>query len=240
MQGHCDRRLLTASSRSESPIARPIVAGMLNPRKGIASRLGGRNWCTITTCRHARSHRKRDTSHLKPRKARPFYGRHPWVLDSAIDRVEGDPADGDVVDLLSDKGKFIARGIFNSRSRIRVRLYTWDAAEPLDDAFWRRRLESAIALPRATRLRRPAGRGPAGLQRRRRTERPDRRSLCRLPGRSGHGAGDGRAAAADRADAGRADASAGHHDPHRARRQPGRRASSCATARTGARRPTGR
>ena len=34
-------------------------------------------------------------------------------------------ADGDVVDLLSDKGKFIARGIFNSRSRIRVRLYTW-------------------------------------------------------------------------------------------------------------------
>ena len=68
---------------------------------------------------------------LKPRKARPFYGRHPWVLDSAIDRVEGDPADGDVVDLLGDKGKFIARGIFNSRSRIRVRLYTWDAATPL-------------------------------------------------------------------------------------------------------------
>ena len=35
---------------------------------------------------------------LKPRKARPFFGRHPWVLDSAIDRIEGSPADGDVVD----------------------------------------------------------------------------------------------------------------------------------------------
>jgi 23S rRNA (cytosine1962-C5)-methyltransferase len=81
---------------------------------------------------------------LKPRKARPFYARHPWVLDSAVDRLEGAPADGDVVDLLSDKGKFIARGIYNSRSRIRVRLYSWDAAEPLDDAFWRCRLESAI------------------------------------------------------------------------------------------------
>jgi 23S rRNA (cytosine1962-C5)-methyltransferase len=81
---------------------------------------------------------------LKPRKARPFYGRHPWVLDSAVDRIEGAPADGDVVDLLSDKGKFIARGVFNSRSRIRVRLYTWDPAETLDEAFWRRRLESAI------------------------------------------------------------------------------------------------
>jgi len=85
---------------------------------------------------------------LKPRKARPFYGRHPWVLDSAIDRVEGNPADGDVIDLLSDKGRFIARGIFNSRSRIRVRLYTWNAAEPLDDAFWRRRIEAAVQLRR--------------------------------------------------------------------------------------------
>jgi 23S rRNA (cytosine1962-C5)-methyltransferase len=81
---------------------------------------------------------------LKPRKSRPFYGRHPWVLDSAIDRVDRTPADGDIVDLLSDKGKFIARGIFNSRSRIRVRLYTWNIAETLDEAFWHNRLESAI------------------------------------------------------------------------------------------------
>jgi 23S rRNA (cytosine1962-C5)-methyltransferase len=66
------------------------------------------------------------------------------VLDSAVDRVEGDPADGDVVDLLSDKGKFIARGVLNRQSRIRVRLYTWDPSESLDEAFWRRRLETAV------------------------------------------------------------------------------------------------
>ena len=83
---------------------------------------------------------------LKPRKARPFFGRHPWVLDSAIDRIEGSPADGDVVDLCSDQDRFIARGIFNGRSRIHVRLYTWNEAEPLDDAFWRRRLEAALRL----------------------------------------------------------------------------------------------
>jgi len=83
---------------------------------------------------------------LKPRKARPFYGRHPWVLDSAVDRLEGTPADGDVVDLLSEKGKFIARGVFNSQSRLRVRLYTWRAGESLDEDFWRRRLETALRL----------------------------------------------------------------------------------------------
>jgi 23S rRNA (cytosine1962-C5)-methyltransferase len=85
---------------------------------------------------------------LKPRKVRPFFGRHPWVLDSAIARVEGQVVDGDVVDLISDKGRFVARGLFNSKSRIRVRLYSWNAAEPLDDAFWRRRLEVAVALRR--------------------------------------------------------------------------------------------
>jgi 23S rRNA (cytosine1962-C5)-methyltransferase len=85
---------------------------------------------------------------LKPRKSRPFYARHPWVLDSAIERVEGPVADGDIVDLLSEKGKFIARGFFNSQSRIRMRLYTWNAGEILDEAFWRSRLETAISWRR--------------------------------------------------------------------------------------------
>jgi 23S rRNA (cytosine1962-C5)-methyltransferase len=89
---------------------------------------------------------------LKPRKARPFYGRHPWVLDSALARVEGGPADGDIVDLVADTGKFVARGIFNSQSRIRVRLYSWDIHQPLDDAFWRTRLHTALALRTNLRL----------------------------------------------------------------------------------------
>jgi 23S rRNA (cytosine1962-C5)-methyltransferase len=81
---------------------------------------------------------------LKPRKARPFHGRHPWVLDSAIDRVEGAPADGDEVELFSDRAQWVARGLFNSQSRIRVRLYSWNEQEPLDETFWRRKLEAAI------------------------------------------------------------------------------------------------
>ena len=93
---------------------------------------------------------------LKPRRALPFYGRHPWVLESAVDRVEPTSAagehfldlDGQPVDLLNEKGKFIARGIYNSKSRIRVRLFTWSADETLDEAFFRRRLQAAIELRR--------------------------------------------------------------------------------------------
>ena len=66
------------------------------------------------------------------------------MLDSAIDRVEGAPADGDVVELISDRDQWVARGVINGQSRIRVRLYTWREAEALDDAFWRRRLEAAL------------------------------------------------------------------------------------------------
>lgn len=109
---------------------------------------------------------------LKPRKARPFFGRHPWVLDTAIERVEGEPADGDVVELVSDRGEWIARGIYNGQSRLRVRLYTWLAEEPLDERFWRRRIESALALrvrllgdagSRAARLVFSEGDGLSGL-----------------------------------------------------------------------------
>jgi 23S rRNA (cytosine1962-C5)-methyltransferase len=83
---------------------------------------------------------------LKAQKARTFSSRHPWVLDKAVERIEGVASDGDEVDLVTHGGKFVARGLFNGQSRIRVRLYTWDRNERLDEAFWRRRLEAAIAL----------------------------------------------------------------------------------------------
>jgi 23S rRNA (cytosine1962-C5)-methyltransferase len=89
---------------------------------------------------------------LKPKRARPFFGRHPWVLDSAVSRVDGSPADGDVVDLATHDGQFVARGLWNSASRLRVRLYAFDAAVRLDDAFWRTRLESAVSLRRTLGL----------------------------------------------------------------------------------------
>jgi 23S rRNA (cytosine1962-C5)-methyltransferase len=94
---------------------------------------------------------------LRPRKAQPFFGRHPWVLDTAIAKIEGAPANGDVVDLISDKGHFIARGLFNSASKLRIRLYTWDAAEAIDEAFFRRRLQTAINLRRDLGYTDPAG-----------------------------------------------------------------------------------
>jgi 23S rRNA (cytosine1962-C5)-methyltransferase len=68
------------------------------------------------------------------------------VLDSAVATVEGTPGAGDVVDLATHDGRFVARGLWNPHSRIRVRLYAFDAATKLDDAFWRARIGAAVAL----------------------------------------------------------------------------------------------
>ena len=59
---------------------------------------------------------------LKPRRALPFFGRHPWVFTGAISRIEGSPEPGAEVILQTDKGEFIARGLYNPHSNIRVRL----------------------------------------------------------------------------------------------------------------------
>ena len=83
---------------------------------------------------------------IKPGKVQPFFGRHPWVLSSAVGRIDGIAADGAEVDVVSHKGGWIARGLYNSRSRICTRLYSWQEGEVLDADFWRKRLASAVEL----------------------------------------------------------------------------------------------
>jgi len=85
---------------------------------------------------------------LKPRRAQPFFSRHPWVFSGAIARVEGDPQPAAEVALVTEHGEFVARGLFNPASNIQVRLYSWDAPQELDEAFWSQRLDEAIRLRR--------------------------------------------------------------------------------------------
>jgi 23S rRNA (cytosine1962-C5)-methyltransferase len=83
---------------------------------------------------------------LKLKRAQPLFARHPWVYAGAIERIVGEPVDGAEVDVYSAEGIFVARGLFNSHSKIRVRLYSWDQSRPLDHAFFRERIERAVRL----------------------------------------------------------------------------------------------
>jgi len=91
---------------------------------------------------------------VRNRRAQPFYGRHPWVFAGAVDRITGAPADGlkpgAAVRLVNSDGRFIAWGLYNPISRIVVRLYSWRSEQVLDSAFWRERVQLAVASRRAT------------------------------------------------------------------------------------------
>jgi 23S rRNA (cytosine1962-C5)-methyltransferase len=86
---------------------------------------------------------------LKPKRARPFFARHPWVYAGSIAQVPPGLEPGAEVAVASHEGLFVARGLYNPASAIRVRLYRWDDA-PLDESFWRERLASAIQLRSGT------------------------------------------------------------------------------------------
>jgi len=68
------------------------------------------------------------------------------VFAGAIGSISGDPQPGDVVTVHGDDGRFIAHGLFNPHSNLRVRLYSWDESRPLDDSLWEERITQAAAL----------------------------------------------------------------------------------------------
>jgi 23S rRNA (cytosine1962-C5)-methyltransferase len=61
-----------------------------------------------------------------------------------VERVDGDPSDGDIVDVYDSGRNWLARGYINQQSQITVRLLTWHQDEVIDADFWRRRLQRAI------------------------------------------------------------------------------------------------
>jgi 23S rRNA (cytosine1962-C5)-methyltransferase len=81
---------------------------------------------------------------LKANRDKPLRQKHPWVFSGAIDRIDSSIADGDVVDIVTSQGEFLARGYLNRQSQIAGRVLTWDEGEVIDEGFWARRLGLAI------------------------------------------------------------------------------------------------
>jgi 23S rRNA (cytosine1962-C5)-methyltransferase len=82
---------------------------------------------------------------LKPGREKAVRNRHPWIFSGAIASVQGSPAPAEIVEVLDSTGQFLARGYYNPRSQITVRLLTWEAEEMIDRPFWQRRLQASLA-----------------------------------------------------------------------------------------------
>ena len=85
---------------------------------------------------------------LIPGKEKRVHTGHPWVFRSDIARVEGDCLPGDIVDIVSSKGRFLARGYYNPNSQIALRIMTYREDEPVDRALIFRRIHEAVEYRR--------------------------------------------------------------------------------------------
>ena len=83
------------------------------------------------------------TAFLKKHTGAAFKAGGAWIYDNEVDRVEGDPADGDIVALRDFDGYPLGRGFYNSRSRLRLRMLTRRLDQEIDTAFLRGRVQAA-------------------------------------------------------------------------------------------------
>jgi 23S rRNA (cytosine1962-C5)-methyltransferase len=85
------------------------------------------------------------TIRLKKGRERALQNRHPWLFGGAIAHVDGQAVPGDIVRVADADGVARGWGYYNPQSQIAVRILSWDPGETIDEVFWGRRLEAAIA-----------------------------------------------------------------------------------------------
>jgi len=103
------------------------------------------------------------TIRLAKRLEKSIRAGHPWIYREALDlrsargglipksfggSSSGDLATGSAVDIIGPDNKFVARGLYDAKSPLAVRVATLDRAQPLDEAFVRARVTSALRLRR--------------------------------------------------------------------------------------------
>lgn len=92
--------------------------------------------------------------YLAPGKEKSLERHHPWIFSGAIRRTEGNPREGDLVDVVSPQGDWLCVGHYQEET-IRVKVLSFESPD-IDESFWRKRLQSAIDYRRRLGLLSPA------------------------------------------------------------------------------------
>lgn len=82
---------------------------------------------------------------LHPGKERSLFKRHPWVFDTSVARLAGHARPGDTVSIVDAHGKPLAKAAYSPQSKIRARVWSFDADTTIDHAFFKRRVAAAVA-----------------------------------------------------------------------------------------------
>jgi len=79
---------------------------------------------------------------LKSGKDQSLRRYHPWVFSGAIKKMEGNPAEGEVVRVYDNKDEFLGMGHYQ-KSSIAVRVFSFTEVNP-DESFWTGKIENAL------------------------------------------------------------------------------------------------
>ena len=82
---------------------------------------------------------------LKPDKDFSLRRHHPWIFATSVAHIEGRARPGDTVEVVAHGGKILGKAAWSPESKIRARMWTFDAREIIDDVFFKRRVTAAIA-----------------------------------------------------------------------------------------------
>ena len=85
--------------------------------------------------------------YLKPKKEESLLRFHPWVFSGAVASMEGEPKEGDVVEVYSADKQFLGIGHYQIGSIV-VRILSFTPVE-INASFWAERIRKAYELRRA-------------------------------------------------------------------------------------------
>jgi len=81
---------------------------------------------------------------LESGKDHSVLNQHPWIFSGSIARYEGKVGLGTTVKVFNDAKKLIGRAAYSPHSQIRARMWSWDPEEPIDHAFFKRKIAGAL------------------------------------------------------------------------------------------------
>jgi 23S rRNA (cytosine1962-C5)-methyltransferase len=83
--------------------------------------------------------------HLKRKIAQRIATGHPWLFANEVEKVEGTPEPGGIVEVYFHDGKFAGKGYFNQQSQIMVRLLTQDKKVEISENFFLNKIKECWA-----------------------------------------------------------------------------------------------
>jgi len=72
--------------------------------------------------------------------------KHPWIFSGAIEKVDGNPSNGETVQIFTSNKILVGYGSYSPSSQIRVRVWSFNPEEKIESDFFRRKISLASEI----------------------------------------------------------------------------------------------